>query len=156
VISPDAVVCVACGTDQRTGSKLTTVLVGEDITPTTQVFAAAHDCSPRNETPPPHDDRATNLSGPKQNPSPHRGINFAIGFFGAALTLGAVIAPVFSGRGNIGPVIVAGSLLLVAMICAFLAGHRHIGFGILTVLGIVVSIPLLLLGACLGAANGCR
>ena len=158
-MAADAVVCAVCETAQRRDSNATTIDADASAEPTTPTGTATPDNTPSHAPTPLPAENMANLCAPKQNAAPHRGVHFTIGFLGAGLLMGFVIARALSSfprNGDMGAVIVAGGFLLLLMVCAFAGGLRHIGFGILTVLGIVVAIPLLLLGACFAAASGCR
>lgn len=154
-IAPDAVICVTCGTDQRTGNQLTNTLPGADAEPVA-LASTVVTAAPENKSTLSPDDDTIVTADQKQRRSPDGCLGYSIGFVGAGLPMGVVIAQALSRQGNINTVIGAGSLLFLAMLIAFGAGRRHIGFGILTVLGIVVATPLLVLGACFAAASGCR
>lgn len=83
---------------------------------------------------------------------PGRGADFVYGF------AGALLACIFCGglialQGNPGtlsflPCMLAVAGMIVVIVMAFHKKRRFIAFGILTVLGILVAIPLLLVGAC--------
>ena len=155
-IGANDVICITCGSDQQTGNRLVTALADADATPAKNLSAEDHERTPPKATTPPPDDRIASASGTEHPSSPHRGIKFSIGFFGSALVMLCVVLPLFSGSNKIEPVVGAFIFLFVAMASAFFVGQRHIGFGILTLLGILLAIPLLALGACFGMANGCR